>query len=142
MTATTIEVVGAVLGSGVLGGAIGKLVEWQKTKDERSKTQETLAQTFAATLMAERKSLAEELADERKATDTSREKHADCMQLVGEMAGRIEEAEVRLNRAEVSLQDCQGAHQAAASDARALRERVASLERKASDPSIPAVVRR
>lgn len=134
---TTIELIGTCLGTGVVATVANALVSWRKTGADRAKDQDTLAQAFAATLIAERKSLATELHEEREATDAAREEHASCRKLVGECIGRIEDQEVRLNRAEVALDDCKKQHETSTSDAKRLREQVRVLERRTSDPSTP-----
>ncbi len=122
---TTIELVASILGSGVVGSVATKTVEWQSNRHKREATQETLRETFAATLIAERKSLAAELADERKATDEARGEHGDCLEAVAVLRGEVAE--------------CKEAHRLSASDARSLRERVSQLEKRTSDPNFPRV---
>lgn len=114
----------------------------EKAEREAEARKDAYRDAFITTLQAERAKLVEEAAAERakllaEAKDT-RHAHGDCLQLVGELTGRVESLEVQGNATEVKLRSCMEAHALAASDARTLREKVATLERRSSDPALMA----
>lgn len=150
MTPETIAAVGTAIAA--VSVAVGsKIVDLQKAKAERASALEraeseatarkdAYRDAFITTLQAERAKLMEDGAAERERllleAGNTRRAHGSCLELVGELTGRVESLEVQGNATEAKLAACMEAHALAASDARTLREKVAALDRKTSDPAL------
>lgn len=149
---TMIELVGTALGSSVLTTAIGGVVAVAtKKRDSADKRDEALLNGMSQLVETLQGALDRNVAR----ADQKAKGEADALRLVAEMSGRIEDMEVRTNRLEVQLEDSRkdvlkcheeraterGAAAAMASDIRALRARMAELEKRPSQPAIAAVGR-
>lgn len=121
---TAAELLGVVLGGGTVSAVIGSVstmvaakraARVEEKKDAAStEIAHVEASTKAASLMGE---LIEEMREERKRLiaeadakraegDAVRSRHVDCLQLVGELRGHVDQLEPRLQQVETKLDEC------------------------------------
>ena len=163
---TTIELLGVVLGGGTVSAVVGGVTTAAAARAQRAadakkadasvvvasieadgKTEASLADVMRdilADMRAERVHLVAAAATEAARLEARAEeagaKHVDCLKLVGEMGGRIDLLEPRLNRAEVALEDCEKKHSEAAAELATFKRSVANelSKRPPSNPGFPA----
>jgi hypothetical protein len=136
---TTVEVIGAVLGTGLVSTVGTGLVAWRNSGNARDQALLAGMDKLVGTLQG---ALDKNIAR----ADAKAEAEAKALRLVGEMAGRIEHLEVAANRVEErlahteqKLSACEHRDATNTSEMKRLRERLLKVERTTSDPGVAAV---